>query len=399
MRAMTLAKTQLKEVFNQPIAWIVLFVMPIALIGFLLYGLEHVIKSKSLLPPFDVAIVDADDTEGTRQLIQQFKDNGELISFRVVDEVKANTLIEENKIAAILKVPEGFTDGIRDGDNKQVTVIGNNQRPFQSALFNEMMNSSADLVSAAQSGVNTIYDYMVEVGHEGEYLQRVADIKILEFTSFAFNRKSMFDKSEVNAFEGVTPLKYYSTSGIIFLLLLTGLLTMSLTSSTKDKIDERLRTFGVSTISHVSSAFITTFVILFMQAMLLLSGLFLLTEVSVTGHWGWSIVAIITMIIAISVWYTFLSNLPIPSGIQFFVGLIGIMVFTASGSLLFPEAYYTGFLEWVNLSTLTHWIHTMFIHALFVYNKEIILASIGVLGGMTGLLFSSSLLLRQVRRI
>lgn len=401
MRAIKLGKAQLKEIFQQPISWVVLFIMPFALVGFLLYGLEHLFKSESLLPPFDVAIVDEDDTQHTRILIQQFQDDEELsdlITFRNMNEEIAQSLMEKNQIAAILKVPEGFTDGIRYGDNKSVTVIGNEQRPFQSALFLEMMNSAADLVSAAQSGVNTIYDYMVEIGYTKDYIQQVANETITDFTLFAFGRQQMFEKEEVETFQGVTPLKYYSVSGFIFLLLLTGLLTMSMTTSTNRKIEERLRTFGVSTGSHIASTLITQFVILMMQAFLILGSLWILTDLEVTGHLGWSILTMLSSVVVISVWYTFLSNLPIGDGIRYFVAFICLIVFTGLGSLSLPESYYTGFLEWVNLTTLTHWIHTLLVHSIFIENKEILFLSFGVIGGMTGTLLFSAYLLRQVKQ-
>ncbi|MCF6410080.1 ABC transporter permease [Pseudalkalibacillus salsuginis] len=401
MRAFTLAQTQLKEIFRQPITWVVLFLMPFALIGFLLYGLENVIKSESLLPSFEVAVVDKDDSPETRLLIQQFQDDDELqalITFRTVNEEKAQGLLEENKIAAILIVPEGFANGIRYGDNKPVTVIGNEQRPFQSALFQEMMNSAADLVSAAQSGVNTIYDYLKEQNLSHSYVTEVSDQMILEFTTFAFGRDNMFEKEKIKSFQGVTPFKYYSVSGFIFLLLLTGLLTMSLTSSTNTRIEERLRTFGVSSGAHVFSGFATQFVILLMHAILIIAALWILTDLKVTGHWGWSFVVFIVTIVVISAWYTFLSNLPIAEGIRVFIGFIGIVIFAAGGSLIFPESYYTGFLEWLNLSTLTHWIHISLVHSIFIENEDVLFSSLVVLGGMTGPLLFSSYVLRQVKQ-
>ncbi|WP_221567026.1 ABC transporter permease [Alkalihalobacillus sp. TS-13] len=401
MRAFILAQTQLKEIFRQPIAWVVLFFMPIALIGFLLYGLENVLKSESLLPPFDVAIVDKDDDPETRLLIQQFQEDDELeslITFRVMDEEKAQNLLSENKIASILVIPEGFANGIRYGENKPVTVISNEKRPFQSALFLEMMNSSAELISAAQSGVNTIYDYLKEQNYSHEYVMKVSDQMIFDFTTFASGRKMMFDREEIKSFQGVTPLKYYSVSGFIFLLLLTGLLTMSMTSSTNAKIDERLRTFGVSTGAHLFSGLATQITILFMQAVLILAALWILTELKVTGHFGWSLLTFVTAIIVIGAWYTFLSNLPIAEGLRFFIGFLGLVVFAAGGSLIFPESYYTGFLEWLNLSTLSHWLHTSLVNSIFIENEDILFSSLSVLGGMIGTLLFTSFIVRQVKR-
>ncbi|WP_349408682.1 ABC transporter permease [Pseudalkalibacillus sp. SCS-8] len=401
MRALTLAKQQLNDVFRQPIAWTVLFVMPFALIGFLLYGLEHLVKSDSLLPPFEVAIVDEDDTFGTRVLIQDFQSDDELdqlITFRKVDEEKAQTLLNENKIAAILKVPDGFTNGIKYGDNIPVTVIGNAQRPFQSALFLEMMNSSADYVSAAQSGVNTIYDYMVEQGYSHDYNMKIAKQMINEFTTIALDREEMFIKEDVRSFEGVSPLNYYSVSGLIFLLFLTGLFAMSLTTATNERIEERLRTFGVTTATHVMSALFMLVVILFLQALLVIGVLWILTDVNVSGHIGWSFVTVIAAIVAISIWYTFLSNLPFSKGVRFFVGFVGILLFTTVGSLVFPESYYTGFLDWLNLSTLSHWIHTSLVHSAFIENEDVLLSSLGVIGGMSGLLLFTAFVMRQVKQ-
>ncbi|WP_257350222.1 ABC transporter permease [Pseudalkalibacillus decolorationis] len=397
MKSTVLARMQLKEILRQPMAWGVLFLLPLGLVAFLVYGLENLMKSESLLPPFDVAIVDEDDTVETNLLIQQFQEDEELeelITFRHVNESDAQDLLTENKVSAILTIPDGFTKGIRIGENKPVLVIGNEQRPIQSALFHEMMKSAADLVSAAQSGVNTIYEFKNREGSAGS---AEINASIKEFTLFAFGREKMFEKEEIESFSGVTPLKYYSTSGLILLLCLTGLLTMGITMSSNERIDERLQTFGVSSAAQVGSHFFTHFTILLAQTGILISCFFLFTNLEVTGQLGWGLLTLGATIAVISAWYALLSSLPLHEVMRSFTGLIFLVLFAACGSLIFPQAYYTGILEWINLGTLSHWSHTGLLHSIFDSNKEILYPSLLVMLGMIGLFLFTAYVFRQVK--
>ncbi|WLD93041.1 ABC transporter permease [Alkalihalobacillus sp. AL-G] len=398
MKSTVLARMQLKEIVRQPLAWGVLFLLPLGLVAFLVYGLENLIKSETLLPPFDVAIVDEDNTIETKLLIQQFQEDEELeelITFRHVTSDEAEGLLANNEIASILKIPNGFTDGIRYGENKPVVVIGNEQRPIQSALFHEMMKSAADLVSAAQSGVNTIYEFLNRYDSAGSG-EITASIE--EFTLFAFGREKMFEKEEVESFSGVTPLNYYSTSGFILLLCLTGLLTMGVTMSSNARIDERLRTFGVSSSTQVSSHFFTHFAVLFLQSVILIGSFIYFTDLKITGELGWGLLSIVLTLAVISAWYSLLSSIPVQEGIRTFIGLLFLIVFAACGSLIFPEAYYTGILHWVNLGTWTHWVHTGLLHSIFDLKKELLYPSLMTMAAMTGFFLFTAYVLRQVKR-
>ncbi|MEK1831946.1 ABC transporter permease [Priestia megaterium] len=105
-----------------------------------------------------MAIVDKDDTAQTKYVIEQLTEGKlrKILKPLYTNEQKAKQLLQQNKVAAIVMLPKGFSHDIAHGKNQPLYVIGNSNKPLQSQLFRYVMESAADYTSAAQSGINTV---------------------------------------------------------------------------------------------------------------------------------------------------------------------------------------------------------------------------------------------------
>ncbi|WP_338779015.1 ABC transporter permease [Metabacillus sp. FJAT-52054] len=210
----------LKGVVRKWKTLILLFSVPLILMGGSAYIAAKAFTNKERLEPFKAAIVDQDETFQTGYVIKQLTDNKELtrvVKPVVTTEENARKLLEENKIAGMAILPENFSKTIMNGENVPLTVIGNENKPLQAYLFRQVMESAADYTSAAQSGINTIYDFMLREDLSSEVRKTEYKKDVLSFSLHALGRNEIFDETEEGSLFLKNILSYYGIS--IFTLL------------------------------------------------------------------------------------------------------------------------------------------------------------------------------------
>ncbi|MBS2970980.1 ABC transporter permease [Metabacillus sp. KIGAM252] len=211
----------LKGVVRKWKTLILLFAVPLILMGGSAYIAAKAFTDKERLDPFKAAIVDQDETFQTGYVIKQLTDNEELtrvVKPVVTTEANARKLLKENKIAGMAILPENFSQTIMNGENVPLTVIGNENKPLQAYLFRQVMESAADYTSAAQSGINTVYDFMLQADLSNEVRKTEYKKDVLSFSLHALGRNEVFEETEEGSLFLENILSYYGIS--IFTLLL-----------------------------------------------------------------------------------------------------------------------------------------------------------------------------------
>lgn len=211
----------LKSVLKKWKTLILLFAIPLILMGGMAFIAAKAFTDRERLEPFQAAIVDQDRTFQTEYVIKQLTDSEEITAIVkpvITDEKRARTLLKENKIAGMVILPKDFSQTILSGENVPLTVTGNEKKPLQAYLFRQVMESAADYTSAAQSGINTVYDVMSEAGLSPEDRKTEYKRDLLTFSLHALGRNEVFEMTEENSLFLQNVFHYYGVS--IFVLLL-----------------------------------------------------------------------------------------------------------------------------------------------------------------------------------
>ncbi|WP_162356924.1 ABC transporter permease [Metabacillus mangrovi] len=197
-----------------------LFTVPLILMGGSAYIAGKAFTDKERLEPFKAAIVDLDQTVQTEYVIKQLLGSEEItkvIQPVVTTEDEALKMLAENQIAGIAVLPEGFSKSVINGVNVPLTVTGNSEKPLQAYLFRQIMESAADYTSAAQSGINTVYDFMIRAELPEEVVKKEYRKDLLSFSLHALGRNEVFEQTQENSLFIKNVLSYYGIS--IFVLL------------------------------------------------------------------------------------------------------------------------------------------------------------------------------------
>ncbi|WP_028781884.1 ABC transporter permease [Thalassobacillus devorans] len=252
MQSISLLLLEIRAAVRRPFLLIVCLIGPFLLLGFLGYAMSGFVEdnNKNIV----VLIVDQDQTFETKSLINQLQDDETLaqqLEFEKADRNEAEQGVESGKGTAAVIIPAEFTADLRNGTNTPIEVWLNDQQPLESGVLRLLLDSAASYISAAQSGVNAVYDSVIEpMEHSGER-QRLLQQVIVTFTLEALDRNDLFktDTVERGAYIG------WEKHGILAIWMLGSWLGLSLFIAARQSIlhggvRDRLRSMNLGR-SHI----------------------------------------------------------------------------------------------------------------------------------------------------
>lgn len=213
---------QLKLVLKNWKSFLLFIAIPLLFLTIGYSLVEKLFDEPERFAPFKMVIVDQDKTVETALVIQQLQTNEQIqktIEIIQTDEAEAGNLMKSNAIAAIVLIPEGFSKDVRRGVNTPIQVIGNEKRPLQVALIRHLMNSAAYLTSAAQSGINTIFDILSEEGASKKERKIEFKKSVVSFTLHIVGRGEIFHEKQYSHLFQTNIKQYYLLSFYVLLLL------------------------------------------------------------------------------------------------------------------------------------------------------------------------------------
>lgn len=351
-----LFKNDIKLFLKDWKACLLLLAAPFLFICFFTYALSPYLNQSDFIEPFSIALVDQEDTVQTRMLARQLD---ELTIFKEalrVDEDAARKLLSENKVAAVVMIPPDFSGSIAVGENKPVTVIGNTSMPLQSFVVKNLIQSAANLVSAAQSAINTIYEYNQEAGVKGSQLDKQFSDSTMKFFLEALSRNEIFTEVEADSPFDLTPVEYFTAALMVIFVMFAGMPGMKmLVSERSTGITRRLMASPVKTWQIVLSKLLVSFLLAVAQ----FSVIIVLTSLFFKAYWGappGSILLLFgALIFAVSAWSVFISTLAVTPASADIMGNLGILLMAVIGGSIYPLSSMPEVVRQASRFTINRW--------------------------------------------
>lgn len=356
---------QLKILWENRRTATILWLSPIFfLLIFVLIG-KGTLEEDSRVSSFQIAIVNEDDTVETKLVIQQLTENEEmnkLMTTLQVDKRHAQSLMEKNELAAIIYIPKDFSKDVAKGINTPVKVVGNKQRPLQAQLVRHVLESAANYTSAAQSGINTVNDFMKKIGIENP--ERIKEIKrtIVSFSLHVLGRNEMFLESKQNHIFQQSLLQYYAISFYVLLLMIWSFIgQMIFNKEIKYPIMTRLKSMGVTAYQISVSTCLSSFFLVLISALILILPLFYWQEQLFDQHKTGFIGGIFIISFMYSAVFTCLQAILKNERMYQAVGMLCILFGTILGGHFIPVIYYPEWLEKISYYSLNTWVFEFFL--------------------------------------
>ncbi|WP_338448021.1 ABC transporter permease [Niallia oryzisoli] len=332
----------------------IFFLLGAALIG------QQLLKEESFVQPFQVAIVNEDQTIETEFVVRELTESphlNKLITTVEVDRNKAESYLRDNQIAAIIQIPKGFSRDVAKGKNTPVIVIGNGKRPLQSRLITYVMESAANYTSAAQSGINTIDHFMSEADFSKEDQKDQFKRNVLSFGLHVLGRGEIFAEIEQHYLFQENIWQYYAVSIFILLIMIWCFMSLFLIKNNLNRsIHFRLKGLGFTKLQLVFSRMMAGYLLVVCSSLVIL-----LSILFWKGFKEWSLIAELTgatMLIA----FVFLSlfvlieTMLVSEKIYPIFGILLIAAGAVIGGHFIPAVYFSERLLNLNEFSLNGWV-------------------------------------------
>lgn len=377
-----LIRIQGKSLFRQPSVALAFFALPVLGALFISFALQPLFAAKPFISPFDVAIADQDQSLETKMIVQQLASSDDfkgVVQFHTVGLAEGLAMIEEGEVAALVVIPENFANSMRRGANTPFELVGNPRQPFQYGLFLTTMESAAALISAAQTGVNTIHHFLAGKVDENSLATEV-DKAIFEFTLRCLGRRQVISENRLSATGSFTLKEYYLAAGSVVLTLTMGLYLLTvIRQDYSSAMDKRLLARGLGPGARIATKFVSFFFVFFSLLMLILVFYLVALKGDISGSWPSLLLVLPAMAASAAMFFTFLSSLGLhPFGEVSLAAGLSVILTVMGGSIL-PLSFFP---EWMNTFgkvTLTYWMREGFLHSAFIADRQIVVTSVGMM--------------------
>jgi len=350
-------KNDLKLFIKDWKALALLIIMPFFFIYIFYYGLSPVINKNNLIKPFNIALVDYEDSMQTKLVAGQLDELNIFESVLRIDENRAMQMLSNNEIAAVIIIPSDFSESLMDGKNdKPIVIIGNKSMPLETYTVKNIAFSAIDLLYSSQNAVNTVYYYSKMAGSTEEELDQKYSNLVVKYFINLLSRNDIFYESKAGSNLNVTPFEYFTAGIIAVFLMLSGMPGAKMLVTEKSlKLTDRLRATPVRMWQILLSKFIiiTLFSLIQFAAVLIFGSLFFgnYLEVSFLNFAP----AFIVLVFGSSAWAMFVAAISPSSSTADIIGNLSILIMAIIGGNIYPLTAMPDYIKVLSKFTINKW--------------------------------------------
>ena len=351
-----LLKNDIRLILRDWKACVLLLAAPLLFISFFTYALSPYLEKSSFIEPFPIALVDKENTTQTRMLIHQIEDIGIFSHVIVMDEEDALRYLADKEVGGVIIIPEDFTNSVAIGENRPVTVVGNGAMPLQAYIVKNTAQSAANLVTAAQGAINTIWHYDNEAGLSDSELDARFNEAVMDYMLTALARTAVFESVEAENGSSVTPAEYFTAALIVVFMMFAGMPGMKmLVSERAGGITARLAATPVRMWKVVLSKLLVSIMLLVIQFGIII----LMTSRLFNNYWGAPVRDVLILfgaiILAVSAWSVFTASIsPTPASADI-IGNLGILLMAVLGGSIYPLTSMPESIRRISVLTINRW--------------------------------------------
>ncbi len=351
-----LLKNDIRLILRDWKACVLLLAAPLLFISFFTYALSPYLEKSSFIEPFPIALVDKENTTQTRMLIHQIEDIGIFSHVIVMDEEDALRYLADKEVGGVIIIPEDFTNSVAIGENRPVTVVGNGAMPLQAYIVKNTAQSAANLVTAAQGAINTIWHYDNKAGLSDSELDARFNEAVMDYMLTALARTAVFESVEAENGSSVTPAEYFTAALIVVFMMFAGMPGMKmLVSERAGGITARLAATPVRMWKVVLSKLLVSIMLLVIQFGVII----LMTSRLFNNYWGAPVRDVLILfgaiILAVSAWSVFTASIsPTPASADI-IGNLGILLMAVLGGSIYPLTSMPESIRRISVLTINRW--------------------------------------------
>lgn len=366
-----------------------MLLMPLALIFFLGMGLSFTFDEDNSIEKFTVGVVNEDEGIYSSIFINEFlrsEDIGELFETFIVTEDKANQMLEENIVPAIIRVPKNYSANLEQNKAVIIKVIKNSERSITPEIVSSVVEGYMTGFGVIKSSAQIINSALEEAGVTLESPGPGFSPEITIMTELARDMdSSMINFIEMNQEKDrwITSMQYYSAGMLAMYILLgaiTGIKTL-LTERSQQTLARMLCT-RASRSTIILGKFLSLVTIGMVQSLIIIGFTYLFIGV----YWGSSVLTILLLtfcnVFAGAAGGMLIASISKTAKAADGMGSLMVQVMSLLGGSMIPVYVFPESLQIINKLTINSWSIKGFISLMTGGTLESIVVNCFVLVGM-----------------
>ena len=167
-----------------------------------------------------------------------------LCEFSYLERGEAFRQMKSGEVQAVLEVPSGMARGILDGTNQPATIWFPDESGLEEAVFRELAESGSSVLGTSQAAIYAADECLNLQGAPEQISVAERDLNRI-FLKYAMNREALYRKKTVSAAGDVSTAVFYGISGIVFLMVLTGIPAAPFLAPQAEALEQGLRRLGI----------------------------------------------------------------------------------------------------------------------------------------------------------
>ncbi|MCJ0931699.1 ABC transporter permease [Virgibacillus halodenitrificans] len=238
-----------------------LLLLPIIIIG-LVITITISFFSPSETTPIQVGLVDMEQSKETQlvvDLIEESSQLGSFIQLKGMKEQTAEASLQSNDLTAYIVFPSNFTTDLYKGNSVTIPIIGNPQKPIESHMVKQLIESITRHIRASQANILTINQYAKNMNIADTPRNDLVFEQFKEFLFYTIGKDKIISEEKISNQTTSAPLHYYGLGSwfIIFTLWMLGMYSL-LGKEEPPLLKTRMSLYGVSEMQQLIAKIMVT---------------------------------------------------------------------------------------------------------------------------------------------
>lgn len=219
----------------------------VLLVGMAAFSASKVLYGETSLKKIEVGVVLPEDdalSEKITKMIASLDSVESLCGFSYLEHDEAFQKMKSGELQAVFEVPSGMARGILDGTNQPATIWFPDESGLEGAVFRELAESGSSMLGTSQAAIYAANECLNIQGVPEQISVSEQDLNRI-FLKYAMNREALFRKKTVSAAGNVSTAVFYGISGIVFLMILTGIPAAPFLAPQTEALEQGLRRIGI----------------------------------------------------------------------------------------------------------------------------------------------------------
>lgn len=219
----------------------------VLLVGTAAFSASRILYGERSLQKIEVGVVLPEDdalSKKVTNMIASLDSVESLCEFSYLERDEAFRQMKSGEVQAVFEVPSGMVRGILDGTNQPATIWFPDESGLEEAVFRELAESGSSVLGTSQAAIYAADECLNLQGAPEQISVAERDLNRI-FLKYAMNREALYRKKTVSAAGDVSTAVFYGISGIVFLMIFTGIPAASFLAPQPEALEQGLRRIGI----------------------------------------------------------------------------------------------------------------------------------------------------------